>query len=450
MRKVVSFALTLLMTVQSSLAQSKPSLIVSPLRGKNTKAAMDAIGKEFKNSGQVFVIDFEKVLEYSSKQNTKSEKKSPKEALAEFEKGKKAYQELNIQESIQAFEKSKKLYQEILGDENSFDGLRATKFNLAMAYLADQKNTQAKLEIQELIIMDPKRDKTKPSEKYYSPEVRELYQKVLKEVNASDKGSVQITTTPSGARVYLDGVAQGSTPTDIQNIPVGRHFFRMVTSEGSDEFIEKMISEGSNEVEVTIAPPSSGGDTIANFQTVGTQKELNQQRAAYLDEMGLALGADLFVFLTPLQGKVKGQLYDQRSQELSPEITEVSPQALVAKLLKFIGPDGYVVPSDGKSSEETADTVITPTSKQESSSGAGVTLKPRSTTSKPGGAGQGLEYNEPSTKEPVVSNSQAWYENKWVWIGIGAGLIGAGAVLYLTGAVQFNNSSISTVRATIP
>lgn len=448
MRKVVSISVCLLMFVQSAVAQNKPSLIVSPLRGKNTKAAMDAIGKEFKDSGQVYVIDFEKVLEYSSGSASKSEKKSPKDALAEFEKGKKAYENLNIQESIQAFEKSKKLYQEILGDENSFAGLRSAQFNLAMAYLADQKSSQAKSELQQMILIDPKRDKTKPSEKYYSPQVRELYQKVLKEVEAGEKGDIQIITTPSGARVFMDGVAQGVTPTDIKNIPAGRHYFRFVTGDGRDEFIEKTISSGSNEVELTIAPVSTG-DTSGNFQTLGNQKELSQQRAAYLDEMGLALGADLFVFLTPLQGQVKGQLYDQRSQELSPEITDVSPQSLVAKLLRSIGPDGYVIPSDGKATGEATDTIITPSSNQESPTGSGVVLKPRSNTSKSASTSQGLEYNEPSPKESIGSDSKPWYQNKWIWIGIGAGLIGAGAVLYATGSVNFD-SSASTVRATIP
>jgi len=435
----------------TGFAQNKPSLIISPLRGKNTKAAMDAIGNEFKKSGQVFVVDFEKTLEYVKSKQTKKAKKSTKEALAAFEKGKKAYQNLNIKEAIEALEKSKILYQDALWDEDSFQGLRTTKFHLAMAYQADKKDTQAKLELQEMILIDPRRAETNPSEKYYSPQVRELYQKVLEDVKAADQGRVQVTSSPAGATVFMDGSSMGKTPLDLRDLPVGRHYFRLVSPSGEqEEFIEKFIVAGANEVEHTFSQVATG-DTSAYFQTLGDKKELDQPRATYLDEMGLALGADLFVFLTPLEGKVKGQMYDQRSQELSHEVTQASPQALVAELLKSLGPDGYVVPSEHTptSAPMTAQPQMEAIGPDSDPSGVGVELKPRSKLSKPHDANSpGIPFNE-SPQQPQVQDNRFWYQKPLIWAIIGGGALAIGAGLYFSGMIDFS-ASTSTVKATIP
>ena len=447
-RSVASF-ICFFMLIQTSFAQNKPNIIVSPLKGKNTKPAMDAISSELRKSGQVYVVDFEKVMEYMKSKNQKKEKKSTKDAVAAFEKGKKAYQNLNIKEAIEAFEKSKKLYQDALSDESSFQGLRSTKFNLAMAYLADKKDAQAKLELQEMVLIDPHHDKSKPSEKYYSPQIRDLYQKVLKEVGQSEKGTIHIASTPPGANVFMDGASQGVTPLDVHDVPAGRHYFRFILDQaGQDEFIEKFIVKDANEIEMAFSD-TAGRDVTSFFQTTGVQKELDQSRATFLDEMGLALGADLFLLLTPLQGKVKGQLYDQRSQELSQEVAEPNPQALVSKLLRYLGPDGYVVPSEQKAPDETqSDNVPVRTPPPANGNSVGVDLKPRPSGSKPHQSSQDIDYTQPKVQAPK-GPSTPWYKNKWVWIVVGAGVIGGGVLLYTSGAINFDPSA-STVKATIP
>jgi tetratricopeptide (TPR) repeat protein len=449
-KKIFAAVLVGVFSFQSTaIAQNKPSLIVSPLRGKNTKAAMDAIGSEFKKSGQVFVVDFEKILEYVKSKQTKKTKKSTKDAVAAFEKGKKAYQNLNIKEAIEALEKSKMLYQDALWDESSFQGLRTTKFYLAMAYQADKKDTQAKLELQEVILIDPSRSESTLSEKYYSPQIRQLYQKVLKEVKTAEPGQVQITTSPAGATVFMDGASVGKTPLDLRTIPSGRHYFRLVSGE-QEEFLEKFIVAGNNEVEHTFSQIETT-DTDAYFQTLGEKKELDQPRATYLDEMGLALGADLFVFLTPLSGKVKGQLYDQRSQELSREITQSNPQALVAELLRSLGPDGYVVPSEHT---PTAAPMAQPDMMQDpmddDPSGVGVDLKPRSKLSRPNvDNSPGIPFNEQPQQQVSPVDNRQWHEKPWVWGAIAGGALAAALGLYFGGVIYFDSNS-SKVTAVIP
>ena len=426
-RRFSLFFMALVFGFSSAYSQSKPSLVVSPLKGKNTKAAMEAIKSEFQNSGRVFVIDFEKVVEYVGGEKKGDRKKDLGKATKAFEKGKEEYQNLRLGEAISSFSTSVALYEKALLDERSFTGYRTAKFHLAMAHLARNDEVKAASELREMITLDPNREKITPSEKYYSPKIRELYKRILKEVLSDPKASLRVQSSPSGATVFLDGVFQGMTPFDIQDVPLGKHFIRLVLPEGKkEEWIEKNLVEGRNEVEVRFAPGTT--DPYTYFQTLGSQKELSQARATYLDEMGLALGADIFLLLTPLQGKVRGQLYDQRSQELSQEITESNPQSLVQRLLSSLGSDGYVVA--GQASPDI-----------EEKSGAGIALKPKIESEQ----NRAIDYKKPKQQKKV---SKPWYKNHWIWIGIGAGALAAGAGVYLGSTL--NSSTNSTVTATIP
>lgn len=302
-----------------------------------------------------------------------------------------------------------------------------------------------------MILIDPKRAQTNPSEKYYSPQIRALYQKVLEEMKTAEKGQAQISSIPAGASVFMDGEMMGKTPLDLRELPIGRHYFRLVSGD-QEEFVEKFIVAGANEIEQKFSQIETG-DTNMYFQTLADKKELDQPRATYLDEMGLALGADLFVFLTPLEGKVKGQLYDQRSQELSPEITQSSPQALVAQLLQSLGPDGYVVPAEhtptvAPTTASSSMEAIGPSASD--ASGVGVELKPRSKFAKPQDAhSPGISFNETPPQQINSPDQRQWYEKPLIWAIIGGGALAIGAGLYFSGMIDFGASS-STVKASIP
>lgn len=429
-RLLGAWLVSLVLFLPQAFSQNKPTVVISPLKGKNAKPALDAISSEFRGSNRVFVIDLIKVLEYLDSKGGSKNEGAIDEAAARFETGKQAYLNLKLDEAIENFSKASELYRLSLSNERSFDGFRSTKFHLAMSYLAKDQKEKAQAELRDMIILDPKRDTTQLSEKYFSPKIRELYKVTLKEVKAMKKGNVRVNVLPAGTAVFMDGVNQGSSPLDLQDVPVGVHYFRLVAQTGQEEVIEKSIVEGANELDLKLDPgPSS--DPMQFFGTLPRGKELDQERATYLDEMGLTLGADIFVFLTPLQGQVKGQLYDQRSQELSREEADSSPQGLVNRLLKSLSSDGYVIPANKMAADE-------PEAPQEPiQSTSGIELKPKSNSA-------GIDYKPAPTLQAA---KKPWYKNKWVWIGIGAGLAGAGAGAYF---LANQNNVTSTITLTIP
>ncbi|MEZ4845912.1 MAG: hypothetical protein R2877_02795 [Bdellovibrionota bacterium] len=143
-------------------------------------------------------------------------------------------------------------------------------------------------------------------------------------------------------------------------------------------------------------------------------------------------------------------MYDQRSQEISREVTQSNPQALVAELLKSLGPDGYVVPSEHTptSAPMAQPDIIDPT--MEDDSGVGVDLKPRSKLSRPNVENTpGIAFNEQPQQAVVSPDNREWYEKPWVWGAIAGGALAAGLGLYFGGVLKFDSNK-STVRAVIP
>lgn len=59
-------------------------------------------------------------------------------------------------------------------------------------------------------------------------------------------GSLTVTTDPSGAAVFLDGVAEGVTTTTIRNIAVGEHELRLELAGHDPEVRTITIVEGEN------------------------------------------------------------------------------------------------------------------------------------------------------------------------------------------------------------
>lgn len=58
----------------------------------------------------------------------------------------------------------------------------------------------------------------------FSPQHAPLLQRARKEVARRKRGSVEITSTPPGAKTYVDGAFVGVTPTVVWGLTVGQHY----------------------------------------------------------------------------------------------------------------------------------------------------------------------------------------------------------------------------------
>ncbi|MEZ4819734.1 MAG: PEGA domain-containing protein [Bdellovibrionota bacterium] len=419
----ISLLFFIVVGVNHSYAQSKPSVVVSPMRGEQSKPAVEAITNQLLASDKVLVVEHEEVRAFIEKYSSKQQPSSSKEAFEFFQQGKNAYQNLDMENAVDYFRKAERLYKGTLWDEDSFTSFRTTKFQLAQSFLALGRTQEARIQMEEVMLIDPSRKEKKLSEKYYSPQVRKLYEEVYHAFEKRDVGDVTIQVEPAGAEVFFDGQSIGKAPASLKNIPVGKHYFRFALQGFEEKVTEQFIVVGQNRVTADLASLQEQ-DAIRFFDTVANVAEMEKNRVTFLDEIGLSVGGDIFLFLTPLSGKVRGQLFDQRSQELSPAIEAQNPKELVSSLLAFIGNDGYVVKTPAVPSSVAKEI---PTKQ----------LKQQQTT---------VNYDPP--KEPAAAK-QRITKQWWFWPAVGVVVIGAGAGVYFSGILDSGVSS-STLVTEIP
>ncbi|HNJ81843.1 MAG TPA: PEGA domain-containing protein, partial [Methanoregulaceae archaeon] len=58
-------------------------------------------------------------------------------------------------------------------------------------------------------------------------------------------GTISLTSTPSGATVYLDGVNKGVTPVMLTGIPSGNHQVKLTKSDYQDYTIDVIVTTGT-------------------------------------------------------------------------------------------------------------------------------------------------------------------------------------------------------------
>jgi PKD repeat protein len=91
-------------------------------------------------------------------------------------------------------------------------------------------------------------------------------------------GSLEITTTPDGAAVYLDGGSQGKTPLTISKVTTGGHALK-ITRDGYTDFQQTITVSAGKETQVTLTLTKTGGTTkpttIVTTNSSGTTGEIS-------------------------------------------------------------------------------------------------------------------------------------------------------------------------------
>ena len=431
-RKSSVFIVSLIFMYQTALAQALPKVAVMPLPGEIGQKASLAVAGALKSTQQVFVVEMPEIQNYlRSQENPQTKTSGIGTAEQKLKQGQEHYLKLKIKDSISTLQEAKILFRQNLKIQSAFEGLRSTQFYLAMAFQANKQDERAKDELRQIYLIDPQRATRKLSEKLYPPSIRSLYEGVKKEYASKPTGDLEVISFPPGALAYVDGKSIGTTPAMIRGIPVGEHFIHVVLENKLDIAASKFVISGDNrfEPDINVNIPQN---IYQFFQTVDPVTELDPHRAAFLDSMGVSLGAEVFVFLSPGNQEVKGQLYDQRSQALSSPVSEKSPELLAKKLLRSIGDNGYVVAAPKP-------TAAVP----EAIADAPINLAPKSNS----------ETSDNLIRQARRSSHDdgSWikHNQKWLYIGGGAVVLGVAAFLlmpYLSGG----SSNNSVLKVSIP
>ena len=147
------------------------------------------------------------------------------QAFENFLQGKELYYELSFDQSLSKLKKAQTLYYQNLPSITKGEELFDSHLYAALCHFSQKQNDLAKDEIRKAYRLNPKRTL---DPKVFSPEFIQFFTQTSNAFNNSPKGKLEIYSTPSFAKVGINGFEMGLTPLIIRDWPQGEHAIRVI------------------------------------------------------------------------------------------------------------------------------------------------------------------------------------------------------------------------------
>lgn len=429
--RLLSSILGLAMAFPPSVFAAGVRLALPPMEGLSGGKARGALIQELRASDRVSVLEESTVDAYlRGKKSGDVQTATLTQAKDWLKSGTALYRQTRMKEAIDALEKSRREFRKNIRADGALDGLKATSFFISLALLAEKQRDKARSEMMSMLTIAPDRYTREFDPKLFPRDVRMLIDEARGQLSAIDSGEIEIVSQPTGAVVMVDGGAEGTSPAVVKKLPPGEHYVK-VEQEGFETYFESVqVASGANRLPVELRTKAVT-DLRGMFAPTPSTTDLPTRRTSFLDQMGVDLGADVVVFLEAGTSVVRGQLYDLRSQSRSQIQEGASAPELSSRLLRQLDDSGYVSaaqPEPERAPELAAEPNLSPPSQG--------TLEAQS--------------QSPLLKPNRPKGDQDWYENLWLWAGIGGGLLLAGGAVFLLTDLGKSAATNSTLTIAIP
>lgn len=233
------------------------------------------------------------------------------EAASLLESGRQSYENVELGDAITALTASIEAFEGAAGaleDPGAFGD--ALLFLGAAQTLSDQ-STEARRTFARLHVLDPRR---RPDPNVFPPDIVSRFERAAPRDARNPTASIEVTSEPAGAEVFVDGVARGPAPATATNLVGGQHMVRVVMP-GHATFFEmvNVRAGGSTSVRATLEAGASA-ETLAG--ALGRLQEGGSLETA-LRSLGRALDVDLLLVLgisgQPGDLAIDGAAYDTSS-----------------------------------------------------------------------------------------------------------------------------------------
>lgn len=114
-----------------------------------------------------------------------------------------------------------------------------------------------------------------------------------KSVQLSQKGSLSVESTPSGAQVTVDGITLGATPIEVKDVPPGTHVWRVLLPSGEVAGGMVEIAPGK---QTKVAGQTTAADPEARALSQLSQNKLDDAAVKAITEVGKSAEADVVLF----------------------------------------------------------------------------------------------------------------------------------------------------------
>jgi len=157
--------------------------------------------------------------------NITPNKKVCAEASTYFNTGKKQFENMDLDTAVQSMSKALSNYWKCpayIGDGAEYIETLKT---LGAIYIFNKEEKMGKEMFRKALIFNPE---TTINKELFPPNIIQLFDKAKSEISTAKKGSLNISTIPQGAEVFIDGKFAGISPFIKNDLLVGNHFVSIV------------------------------------------------------------------------------------------------------------------------------------------------------------------------------------------------------------------------------
>lgn len=318
-----------------------------------------------------------------------------------FVQGVEHYRNLDLTAAIRDLNRSVKGYREGIASLEDNHYLLYAHLYLGMALYFDGRQEEGRKFIQEMVKLDAQRKTRTLPARDFPPKIVEIHKNETQKVQKIASGTIIVDSTPTAARVMLDGMDVGETPITLSNVPKGQHF--VAIDQSGHEVYKKLIDvkEGRQNIIADLRP-------LKLFYAKNQfEQQKDEQQTSTMRKIAQDIGVDYFILgqVEPEDKDyvLKLQSYDVMADRYSSVFTKSlgSNKRKINKKIKSITQAWF----DTELKNSIAD------------SSTGVDFQE--------------DFQEP---EFTPKKEKKGFDKKWLWIGLGAVAVGAGAALIFSGS----------------
>ncbi len=140
----------------------------------------------------------------------------------------------------------------------------------------------------------------------YRPDVVAIFQSVVGEMKKMPQGSVEVSSSPAGARVLVGGIDRGETPAQVQNLIPGLYSVRAVQG-AATSLLHRVRVEAGKATKLSIEIPFESHLVLEDANVSLSYKDMDEARARMSSD-GLAIGKAMDVNVVAVIGVVDRKL----------------------------------------------------------------------------------------------------------------------------------------------
>lgn len=204
---------------QSASPQPKLVVLVVPATpaAQENAGRVDYVARQaVSRSGR---FDIVRLIDALDAENADARERRVTDGSAALESARTANNELDSNKAIAEADRAMKAFSDSDLTQHMKELVGAWIFKIA-ALIGNGEDKAAQMEMDKLLAVAPNaefsRDLFPPDDLAYAEKIRKQYAKA--------EQSMQVTTTPTGAEVFVDGRFQGISPVTVKGLPAGDHF----------------------------------------------------------------------------------------------------------------------------------------------------------------------------------------------------------------------------------